>query len=384
MSAMKRWKTLLAGAILLSGSTLVALLLAELAVRVAAPQQLGVMRPDVWQPADTVGWTFRPGIDITMNTGERDARILTDRDGFRVGARGRLAGDRTVLLLGDSFMAALQVDHEESLAGLMEAGLPSMVGATVAVRNAGVVAWDPPQYLLRARSLLGREPYDLVLVAVYLGNDVVDTALDYFAPREPVARLRVRVPRGLGGGEVADALVRPVDQYLRERSHLHVLLRNQLQFLRMRLGLSSAYFPEGLRIQEADEPRWAFTADLLAEIQREAEAHGIPTLFVLIPSDFQVDTALLDAHAWAFGIELEDVDLEQPNRLLRREMEARGLEVVDALPALREAFARGVYGYGRVDSHFSPEGHRVTWELLAPRLAEILSRPSEGSDPAHR
>ena len=112
--------------------------MAEVLVRVLAPQQLVVKRPDIWQAVDTLGWAHRADVRTTINTGERTVRVFTDRDGFRVGAGGRVEGKKRILLLGDSFMEAFQVEYEQSFAGLLEARLGATLGETVAVRNAGV------------------------------------------------------------------------------------------------------------------------------------------------------------------------------------------------------------------------------------------------------
>ncbi|TMB87452.1 MAG: hypothetical protein E6J45_12480, partial [Chloroflexi bacterium] len=74
---------------LLLGSTMAALLLGEVAVRIVAPQQLIILRPDIWMPVDSVGWTFRPLVRSTINTGERTVHVVTDSQGFRVSAGGR-------------------------------------------------------------------------------------------------------------------------------------------------------------------------------------------------------------------------------------------------------------------------------------------------------
>ena len=45
--------------------------MAEVLVRVLAPQQLVVKRPDIWQAVDTLGWAHRADVRTTINTGER-------------------------------------------------------------------------------------------------------------------------------------------------------------------------------------------------------------------------------------------------------------------------------------------------------------------------
>src|SRR3989442_7554034 len=113
---------------LLLGSTMAALLLGEVVVRIVAPQQLIILRPDIWMPVDSVGLTFRPFVHSTINTGERPGHVVTDSQGFRVSAGGRPSARTRVLLIGDSFMAALQVEYEQSLAGLLEKGLKARLG----------------------------------------------------------------------------------------------------------------------------------------------------------------------------------------------------------------------------------------------------------------
>src|SRR5438093_849000 len=138
--------------------------LGELAVRFVAPQQLIVKRPDIWQPADTLGWTRRPNVNTTINTGERTVRVITDHDGFRVGGAGRVESKRRILLLGDSFMEALQVEYEQSLARLLEArppgGIPSVSLAAPGAALAALVgdSADLPRHQRSRAGARGADP----------------------------------------------------------------------------------------------------------------------------------------------------------------------------------------------------------------------------------
>jgi hypothetical protein len=139
------------------GAVLLMLLLSELVVRLAAPQQLIQIRPELWRSVDSLGWMKRPDVTVQMNTGERTVTIHTDRDGNRVGAAGRTEAPTQVLLVGDSFMEALQVNHEQTVAHLWEEASSRQLGRPIAVRNSGVAGWGPNQYLVRARQMLQRE-----------------------------------------------------------------------------------------------------------------------------------------------------------------------------------------------------------------------------------
>ena len=369
--------------LLVGTSFLVAAFVAEVLIRVIAPQQLIQIRPDIWQPADTVGWLARPNVNTEINTGERTVSIRTDYEGYRVGRNGRREGQHQVLLIGDSFMQALQVQYEASTAGRLEVDLSKRLGVPVAVRNAGVAGWGPSQYYLRTRSLLARDSFDLVVVAFYVGNDVSRSRRDRIGPRVHIQRNGFRVPRRLTWKEFVDALMRPVNDLLEVRSHFFILAKNRLQTLRMRLGLSPAYFPDVFRLSEADEPRWSVAADLSLDLAMAAAAHSTPVLFVLVPTPFQVDTASFREYVAGFGIDSTTVDLDQPNRILLSEFRTRGLNVIDALSVFRAAQHDQAELYGTVDPHLSPAGHQELADFVAPYAEKLLLAPKLGGSP-HR
>lgn len=364
---------LLFGLVLLVVSGSVALGVAELAVRVVAPQQLIQIRPDLWQPVDTIGWARRPDVSVAMNTGERTVTVASDHDGFRVGASGRQEAATQVLLVGDSFVEALQVEYAQTFGHLLEVSLSDALVRPVAVRNAGVGGWNPNHYLLRTRALVQRDSFALVVVAVFVGNDAIGAREDYMRPRTPVERRHFRFPRALSGAEFREALLAPVNDGLEVRSHLYILFKNQLSTLRMRLGLTADYLPQVYRKDEAGAERWRITTELSRDLAAAAAARGTPTLFVLIPERFQVYDDEFRRYLAGFGVDSSLVDVDQPSRLLLESFHAAGLHVIDALPAFRAAPA-GERLYGRVDQHFSPRGHQVLADLVA-REALTMVRP---------
>jgi hypothetical protein len=367
-----RWKRIVANCVLLGVSLLFAAGAAEVGVRVAAPQQLISLRPDLWQPADTVGWLRRPNISGEINTGERTVQLITDADGFRIGEHGRRTGI-PVLVLGDSFMEALQVSHEQSLAGLLESTVSRAIGQPVAMRNAGMGGWSPTQYLARARSVLPHEDYRLVITAIYVGNDAPEERRDYVAPREAAPRHSFRWPRALSKREFVEAALRPLNDALEVRSHLFMMLRNELEVVRMKTGTSPNAFPSEFLKSEANDPRWTIAADICAEISELARQHGAQSLFVLVPSDFQVDPAHFYEQVRGFGIDTATVDLDQPSRRFKEELTRRRLTVIDVLSDFRGRHEAGARLYGEVDKHLSPEGHQALADILSPVVVQMLT-----------
>jgi lysophospholipase L1-like esterase len=358
-------RRILAGLTLLLASTAISLLLAEGLVRMVAPQSLIVIRPDIWMPADQVGWRNRPDVDTRINTGEREVRWRTDAQGFRTGAPPPATAEVTLIALGDSFLAAMQVEDEETMVRILEARLSSRSGKRVRILNTGVAGWGPNQYRNELQRILDTSSADGVLVFVFLGNDIGKAVVASIPAREAEKRHVLRWPRSLDAGELVNAIAYPVNDFLEVRSHLFILARTRLKFLLMRLGLSADYFPSTLMKSEASSTAWSTTADILKEVADRAAARRLHAVFVLLPSPEEADPAQAVATAKGFGIDPASFDTDQARVRLGEEMARRNLDVVDATPALRAAISgRTPDVYGQVDNHLGKAGHRVVAEAM--------------------
>src|SRR5205823_8738020 len=119
-----------------------------------------------------------------------------------------------------------------------------------------------------------------------------------------------------------------------------------------------------------------------SDIRNVARVHGAPTLFVLIPATYQVDTAEFHRSLSGFRIAPSAVDLDQPNRLLAAAMHAHNLDVFDALPDFRRADRAGTRLHGAVDRHLSPAGHDLLEHLVEPLVVARLETARRPTAPA--
>lgn len=372
---MGRWATRLG---LLAVSTAFALLAGEGLVRVLLPQQLILIRPDIWQPHDGLGWVQAADLDTTVNTGERSVRLITDAHGHRIGPDPTPEPAIRILALGDSYLAALQVDHAETFVALTESRLHQALGAPVGMVNAGVGSWGPSHYLLAARRELARQRYDQVVVFFYLGNDVHSKRYEHFSPKAPSVRHALRWPRNTTRREITSAWLSPINDSLETRSHLFQLVKSRLSFVLMRWRLSARQFPTVLLREAAASDAWRVTADVCRSIAWESGKRGVSTVFVLLPGICEVDREVAESTARAVGIDPSEIDLDQPSKRMAKELAYHGLTVIDVTPAMRAAHAADRDDlFGRVDVHLAPSGHRVVADTVAPRLLATLS----GHDP---
>jgi hypothetical protein len=349
----------------------------ELSVRLFIPQQL-IRFDNIYVPEEGLGQVPAPNLDMTLNTGERDIRYITDSEGVRIGQHPVVNPQKRILVLGDSFVVAMQVEYEDSTVGILESDLSGTLGYPVSVANMGSAAFNVNHYHIREKRELAEGSYDLVVVLLYAGNDFVSRRVDSYEAFSTTTTSTLRLPRSLSRDELVDAVFYPVNDFLETSSHLYVLLKDRASTLLAKVGLSERYFPQELLRSEADSPVWETTASILADIQADAARHQTPVLFALLPSVYQIDSAYLDWAYQAFGVTPNQVDVEQPGKLLAAALRPYTITLLDTFIPLREAYERGnTELFGDVDTHLSPEGHQVVADFLEPYIIKALTSQSE-------
>jgi hypothetical protein len=122
-----------------------------------------------------LGWSGRPhfvatkdGIPIRTNSrGYRDREPVDEED-----------GTLGVLFLGDSFTWGDEVSLEDRYTSLLEASCGSVCDRLPAIRaiNKGVIGYGTAQSLLDYVLTRDERPFDVVILALYTGNDLTDNA----------------------------------------------------------------------------------------------------------------------------------------------------------------------------------------------------------------
>lgn len=269
-------------------------------------------------------------------------------------------------------LQAIQVNYEQTLTALLERALSASLGRETEVVNAGMGGWNPNQYLIAARTELERSRYDLLLVFVYLENDIIGRRVTSFPPASGLFA-PVLKPLEDPVGVTWDKSIALSRIMLRRHSHLFVYIDNLMVVIPARAGTREHLLTNTLR-SRADSPTWQVTADILADISAAARTLHTPVLYVLLPPAHFIDQRTLGLTERMLGIDHADVDLSQPAHRMIAELSSRHLEVVDATPALKQAFD-DLEGdlYGRVDKHFGLAGHRVIARFLEPVVREFLA-----------
>lgn len=356
---------------------LAVLALAPFAAEVAArtlehgPAEPVGTAPGMFAPHAERGYALVPG----WSDEARDLRVAPDGLRARSGIEAPAAPTTCVLTLGDGQTFGLGVTEHEAWPRVLEATL-GLEGRAVEVVNAGVPGYHALQQAALLEELLSERRPDLVLWAIYVGNDVSATWSERTRPRHVHAGMLVeddgRALLGLrtwlhrhsrawrawlepGAGEPAAN-----ESELRER------MQDQLAWdAGFALALAAIDPPEG--VAEA----WEAFDEALARVRKACEDAGTALEVVLIPAPLQYDAALwLEVHSRT-RTDPGEYDLAQPTVELTARLEAAGLTVhalqdrlVEWSDAMTDPRSKPYLGY-----QLSVWGHRVVGQALARTLA---------------
>lgn len=329
-------KRVLAKTLLLAVSLGLALILAELALRLLAPQPASWLAIYERHPVLPF-YRLQPNVDELSDTGETRFRVVTDGEGFRV-SPGALAeeAEKTVLWLGDSYTFGQGVDYEESFVGMIAADSEPGVRHV----NAGVCGYGPVQYRQLLDHFIEVElPFDVVVVVLFLGNDFHDCSWSKDVP----------VEGGLIGGRGG------LKTWIKQSSHLYRFAAATYHRIAKdtpnpyKQTLDQLATPTSWR----DGPMAGHEERFRKELSELATRTDRPVRFVVIPTEVAV--------TWSReGRLAEDYDPLLPVKRTAAALE--GQEVLDLLGAL----ARSDPGelFFRFDGHFNPFGSRVAADAI--------------------
>lgn len=371
-------KNFLKHTLLLFLGFIISFFIAELAIRIFLPQQLNYYNPDIWRPDNTFGWRHQENANTMVNPGGAGlVHFRTDESGYRI----NLEQDKeehnekefSILFLGDSFIEALQVENEETIPQQIKSRLSSKYDRTIRVYNSAVGGWDPNHYYLETKKVLAEKKIDLGIVFLYAGNDIVNSIKTSYEPRAPAQRHMLTIPEKLNWPSLINSLFYPINDFLKVRSHVFILLKSRMEIILSRIGLTARYFPEIFYIKEKNSRRWETTAEICKNIQDEFYAKNIPVIFILLPASYQVHEEIFVTYVKGFDISLDLVDLEQPNKLLAKYLNDKSITLLDPLKLMRERTNSNHKFYGKIDRHFNANGHQMITEFLLPFVEKYIS-----------
>lgn len=350
--------------LLLLGSLVAALAMAEVAVRLIFPQPTGLTHQDRYG----LGMHY-PGITRYLPQFGHDVSFNSAGMRDREHPEAKPDGVYRILLLGDSFMEALQVPFEQSMAYLVERGLEQRTGRKVEVINAGVGGWGTDDEL-RYLTMYGlKYRPDLVVVVVTLHNDINDNLrLEWHRMRDGVLVEQPRMPMSF-----FDYHLTQLKAYISTRFQTYQLwrrvrhggeIRATARILRSHV-VQLFQTPAPQRIAEGVQ----LTDLLFRQIQSETRAAGGQVAMVLLPIHYQLADTTFAAFVRASGVPADSMTIDHPQRLIMPIADSLGIPVVDLLPRFRQWTADTTASlFLEWDGHWNAAGHRLAAEVVTDGL----------------
>jgi len=345
-------------------SALVALLLAELLLALFYPIPYSLEVNMYFEPDPYTGFRNKPlsrgtypsGIEAMANSrGHRDDEVSVpkDQDVFRI------------LLVGDSFTVGANVEQAEVYGQVLEDLLNEGAGKPVEVVNTGVGGWSPFQYAQYLEHYGAEFAPDLVLVGLFVGNDLF---IDRFAIEQTLTAV---LGRRVSREAALDRTIR-LKVFAYEHSHLFRALTSaapeNINFNRTDCGdFGDGYYTEVQKKRLSTHLSRPAADDLklldrnvaeLGRMRAQAEELGAAFVVVVFPDENQINP-LLQTEVISPGEESR-YDFDMPQKVLHERLDEAGIVWVDMLDTIRSD-SRCLF---MNDTHWVPAGHALVAEQV--------------------
>jgi lysophospholipase L1-like esterase len=340
----------------------------EAGLRIFARTEADPAFQRLFVPDNRIGYRLSPGTSSTYSTAEFSNALTINAQGVRddepIGAKQ--PNERRVVILGDSFVFAIQVPFADTFGEQLERRLNLTAPVhSWRVINGGVQGYGPVEEWLFYRDVLSTFDPDIVLIVVSVGND----AIEAFDAKEKLEL-----------GRVPDAT--PID---RTRTQLRQVVRSSMVLqlirlrgdqLRARVSASSAERPLAGYLERPPafvHEGLTVAARAFGNIAAHAQNSGAKVVFVLMPARFQTndeDFRRVSAIASRNG---SAIARNAATERITNALTPLGVPMLDLLPAFASLEDPPAY-YFVQNAHLNARGHRVTAdEILAFLRAKGLT-----------
>lgn len=292
-----------------------------------------------------------------------------------------------IVALGDSLTYGAGVQYDETFVALLEGGLQvRFPGAEVI--NLGVPGWELPQEFHLLKDYGVRFQPDLVLLNLFVGNDI-EKRRGAFREEPFVVAGRSFYVHTTGNrwhdtlGQDRWFLYHNLN-YLGTMLGLHIRrwigddeprtdfeppLRTRTGYLKELDERTDIYLKEYLADTQVS---WDRAKKTLNEIREFLAQTDIRFLIVLIPDHIQVDQVLQSEYLRAIGVSRDRYDFRKPQRLLQEWCHSAAVPCANLLPVLTQD-SEPARLYFLTDLHWTADGHRVAATYLTPLVSDELA-----------
>ncbi|BFM41256.1 SGNH/GDSL hydrolase family protein [Synechocystis sp. LKSZ1] len=375
---------------------------AEIGLRLA-----GISYPSFYQVDPNRGHALIPNFSGQW-THEGNGFVQINRDGLRDKDHAIPKPEQTyrIAVLGDSFTEAIQINADQTFWAKLERGLascPALGEKKPEVINFGVGDYGTAQALMTLRHQVGKYQPNLVLLAIFTGNDLVNNSR-VLSPPDRLSPYLVQHQ----GQWVMDTSFNQTQTYQRRDSWPRRVVFSMINHSRVLQVLHEARrvwgTGQGLAGQvknddiipsldfdanlyhpptsPAWQEAWASTEALLTQFNQESQALGANFVAVTLSNPPQVYPDLKVRQRLR---ELGAQNLFYPEQRLAQWGQQQHVPVLNLAPELQaysdrqRAFLHGFENTAPGIGHWNALGHQVAGQLLTTKLCPLLAEEGKHS-----
>ncbi len=357
----------------------------------SAPTRFHTSDPDL-------GWKLKPGVSGEWK-GEGESFVRVNSEGLRDREHTKAKPPNTlrVAVLGDSFTEAIHVPVEQTFWSKLERKLGNCEAVkgrkNVEVINFGVQGYGTAQQLIMLRKKVWDYNPDIVVLAFYIGNDVINNS-----PKLEYDRYRPFFAYDANGKLVPDMSFRnlmPIDRNERAVSFvdrlpgwivnnsriLQVAKKADLDIKKRQLSKDfTALSAKNLQPPEdaAWREAWRVTEGLIVTMRNEVVQKKADFLVVTIGDPIQVGRDVKIRKDFTTHNNIQD--LFYPNRRVEKLGEREGFSVLNLAEQFQgytekyQVCAHGFENSVPCGGHWNELGHRLASILINRNLCENLKQ----------
>ena len=343
----------------------------EAGLRFFLPQKLYRFPRYLFQDDPDLVFRLRPGFQGELRSSEFHTSVRINSLGLR-GPDVEAVAPSTlrVLVIGDSFVSALNVEEEETFAAILGRRLAAALpDRRVEVINGGTPNYGTWHEVRLLKRLFPKVRPDTVVLCVFAMNDVENN----LSPRKAMVR------DGLLVEQARSRIILPevFQEWLQRNSMAYVFMWRAWNQVRPLVGGRTLDPLAGFKALISNPPNsqmedgYRLSGELLRKFRDYLGEQGVPALAVVIPGEMQVYPGRFSRWISAEeGVSPEEATARPDERWMKLSREV-GMPAVDLLPLLR-ARAAGPYLYMSLDGHLTREGNRLAGEAIGEALLPLL------------
>ncbi|MDD3978460.1 MAG: SGNH/GDSL hydrolase family protein, partial [Methanomicrobium sp.] len=263
---------------------------------------------------------------------------------------------------------------------VLEDRLQKLKGNSFEVIKAGTPGVGPQTYL----SILKQEGIkynpDLVLVNIFVGNDIFDIKLpsnsseNNHSLNESENKITYTNKNINSVKPQKQKSTTALKDFLRRNLHLYSFVVDRLKnipFIRHFLqknniasGLIGSYVIDILKKEYSDEYKAKWNEMFCTLTQMKEISDNL--IVVIIPTREQVDSVRLEKALKQLDYKKDDIDIYHPNNLIKDYCTSNNILCIDMLPIFKQSTDQPLYF--EIDPHFNTEGHKLAANTIFNEL----------------